>query len=71
MKTIFCVYLQVKQTLNEFIKMNNGCNDGGDFPKELLTRIYNHIKDEPLRFPVKEQNTFSRISPDNGEKEGQ
>jgi hypothetical protein len=70
MKSVFYVNLKDKQTVKQFIKMNKGSNDGGDFPKELLTCIYNDIKAEPLRFPVKGQIELSRISADAGEKEG-
>jgi hypothetical protein len=72
MKTVFYVNLKDKQTVKQFIKMNKGSNDGGDFPKELLTCIYNDIKAEPLRFPVKGQIELSRTSADSGdgEKEG-
>lgn len=36
----------------EFIDNLAGLNDGGDFPKEVLKRLYQSIKTQPLLSPL-------------------
>ncbi|KAK2152734.1 hypothetical protein LSH36_320g02115 [Paralvinella palmiformis] len=40
-----------KPTVERFIDMNRGINDGKDLPPDLLTRIYDNIKKEPFKIP--------------------
>jgi hypothetical protein len=37
-----------KMTIQSFIRMNSGVCDGGDFPDEMLTDIFNRIKTDPI-----------------------
>jgi len=37
-----------KMTIESFIRMNSGVCDGGDFPDEMLTDIFNRIKIDPI-----------------------
>nr|BAB13511.1 cytohesin-1 [Mus musculus] len=41
-----------KPTVERFIAMNRGINDGGDLPEELLRNLYESIKNEPFKIPV-------------------
>ncbi|UYV77458.1 CYTH1 [Cordylochernes scorpioides] len=38
-------------SIDKFIAMNKGINDGGDLPQELLVSLYNSIKQEPFKLP--------------------
>ena len=37
-----------KMTLGEFIENLSDLNDGDNFPREILSQLYNAIRDEPL-----------------------
>lgn len=43
-----------KMTLDEFIRNNRGCNDGADFPVDMMTNIFNNILENP--FTLKEDD---------------
>jgi len=45
-----------KQTLDGFIKMNRGIDNGDDLPKELLASLYDSIKTEPFKIPEDDGN---------------
>lgn len=40
-----------KPTVDQFVSMNRGINDGGDLPRELLVSLYESIKTEPFKIP--------------------
>ncbi|CAB4054616.1 CYTH [Lepeophtheirus salmonis] len=40
-----------KPSVEQFISMNRGINDGGDLPRELLVSLYDSIKTEPFKIP--------------------
>ncbi|XP_070579908.1 cytohesin-1-like isoform X1 [Ptychodera flava] len=58
-----------KPTVERFIDMNRGINDGGDLPRELLESLYESIKKEPFKIPDDDGNdlTHTFFNPD---KEG-
>ncbi|KAG1655914.1 Cytohesin-1 [Nymphon striatum] len=45
-----------KPTIENFISMNRGINDGGDLPRELLVSLYDSIKTEPFKIPEDDGN---------------
>ncbi|XP_025097463.1 cytohesin-1-like isoform X2 [Pomacea canaliculata] len=45
-----------KPTVERFIQMNRGINDGGNLPEELLTSLYESIKKEPFKIPEDDGN---------------
>lgn len=45
-----------KPTVDRFIAMNRGINDGGDLPEELLVSLYESIKKEPFKIPEDDGN---------------
>lgn len=45
-----------KPTVERFIQMNRGINDGHDLPAELLTSLYESIKKEPFKIPEDDGN---------------
>lgn len=45
-----------KPTLDKFILMNRGINNGGDLPRELLVSLYESIKQEPFKIPEDDGN---------------
>lgn len=45
-----------KPTVERFIQMNRGINDGYDLPAELLTSLYESIKKEPFKIPEDDGN---------------
>lgn len=45
-----------KPTLEKFISMNRGINNGGDLPKELLASLFESIKQEPFKIPEDDGN---------------
>jgi cytohesin len=47
---------QDKPTIDQFISMNRGINDGGDLPRELLNSLYESIKTEPFKIPEDDGN---------------
>ena len=38
-----------KPTVDQFVSMNRGINDGGDLPRELLASLFDSIKTEPFK----------------------
>ncbi|KAJ8283610.1 hypothetical protein COCON_G00024600 [Conger conger] len=55
-----------KTTLERFISMNRGINNGGDLPSELLTKLYDSIRSEPFKIPEDDGNdlTHTFFNPD-------
>ncbi|TRY68332.1 hypothetical protein TCAL_03803 [Tigriopus californicus] len=45
-----------KPSVEQFISMNRGINDGGDLPRELLISLYDSIKTEPFKIPEDDGN---------------
>ena len=45
-----------KPTVDQFISMNRGIDNGGDLPKELLVSLYDSIKTEPFKIPEDDGN---------------
>lgn len=45
-----------KPTLEKFISMNRGINNGGDLPRQLLASLYESIKQEPFKIPEDDGN---------------
>jgi len=45
-----------KPTIEQFISMNRGINDGQDLPKELLASLYESIRTEPFKIPEDDGN---------------
>ena len=45
-----------KPTVDKFISMNRGINSGGDLPRELLSSLYESIKQEPFKIPEDDGN---------------
>ena len=58
-----------KPTVERFIDMNRGINDGGDLPPELLTSLYDSIKKEPFKIPEDDGNDLMHTF-FNPDKEG-
>ncbi|KAJ8263904.1 hypothetical protein GJAV_G00142910 [Gymnothorax javanicus] len=55
-----------KTTLERFISMNRGINNGGDLPSDLLTKLYESIRNEPFKIPEDDGNdlTHTFFNPD-------
>ncbi|XP_036425929.1 cytohesin 4b [Colossoma macropomum] len=55
-----------KTTLERFISMNRGINNGDDLPNELLTKLYESIRNEPFKIPEDDGNdlTHTFFNPD-------
>ncbi|CAG12517.1 unnamed protein product, partial [Tetraodon nigroviridis] len=55
-----------KTTLERFISMNRGINNGGDLPDELLSKLYESIHSEPFKIPEDDGNdlTHTFFNPD-------
>uniref|UniRef100_A0A4W4F8X8 Cytohesin 3 n=1 Tax=Electrophorus electricus TaxID=8005 RepID=A0A4W4F8X8_ELEEL len=55
-----------KPSAERFISMNRGINEGGDLPEELLTNLYESIKNEPFKIPEDDGNdlTHTFFNPD-------
>nr|XP_027214989.1 cytohesin-1-like isoform X2 [Penaeus vannamei] len=45
-----------KQTIEQFIAMNRGIDNGDDLPRELLESLYESIKTEPFKIPEDDGN---------------
>lgn len=45
-----------KPTLEKFITMNRGINDGKDLPRDILESLYDSIKAEPFKIPEDDGN---------------
>ncbi|CAK8694945.1 cytohesin-1-like [Clavelina lepadiformis] len=55
-----------KPSVERFIAMNRGINDGKDLPNQLLTMLYDSIKKEPFKIPEDDGNdlTSTFFNPD-------
>ncbi|XP_040927878.1 cytohesin-4-like isoform X2 [Betta splendens] len=55
-----------KPSLQRFISMNRGINNGEDLPTELLTKLYASIRSEPFKIPEDDGNdlTLTFFNPD-------
>ncbi|KAJ8406657.1 hypothetical protein AAFF_G00295730 [Aldrovandia affinis] len=55
-----------KTTLERFISMNRGINNGGDLASELLANLYESIRSEPFKIPEDDGNdlTHTFFNPD-------
>lgn len=55
-----------KPTLENFISMNRGINDGKDLSRELLASLYDSIKQEPFKITDNDTNDLMRtvLNPD-------
>ncbi|KAG8558116.1 hypothetical protein GDO81_016867 [Engystomops pustulosus] len=55
-----------KPSVERFISMNRGINEGGDLPEELLRNLYESIKNEPFKIPEDDGNdlTHTFFNPD-------
>lgn len=45
-----------KATIQQFLMLNKGIDDGKDLPKELLVSFYESIKQEPFKIPEDDGN---------------
>ncbi|XP_063692050.1 cytohesin-2-like [Bolinopsis microptera] len=48
-----------KLSADQFVKMNNGINDGGDLPAQLLIDAYHSIKNTPFEIPEDDTQDFT------------
>ncbi|XP_077574761.1 cytohesin 4b isoform X2 [Stigmatopora nigra] len=55
-----------KTTLDRFVSMNRGINNGLDLPGELLSKLYESIRNEPFKIPEDDGNdlTHTFFNPD-------
>uniref|UniRef100_A0A672YAC8 Cytohesin 4a n=1 Tax=Sphaeramia orbicularis TaxID=375764 RepID=A0A672YAC8_9TELE len=55
-----------KPSLQRFVSMNRGINNGDDLPVELLTKLYASIRSEPFKIPEDDGNdlTLTFFNPD-------
>ncbi|XP_022091383.1 cytohesin-1-like isoform X3 [Acanthaster planci] len=60
------VSVKEKPSLERFISMNRGINEGRDLPDELLKSLYESIKKEPFKIPEDDGNdlTHTFFNPD-------
>ncbi|XP_043271073.1 cytohesin-1 isoform X5 [Venturia canescens] len=58
-----------KPSVEHFITMNRGINNGGDLPRELLVSLYESIKTEPFKIPEDDGNDLMHTF-FNPDKEG-
>ncbi|XP_064595566.1 cytohesin-1-like isoform X2 [Liolophura sinensis] len=58
-----------KPTVERFIQMNRGINDGEDLPADLLVSLYDSIKKEPFKIPEDDGNDLMHTF-FNPDKEG-
>jgi len=58
-----------KPSVEQFITMNRGINDGENLPKELLVSLYESIKTEPFKIPEDDGNDLMHTF-FNPDKEG-
>ncbi|XP_064478081.1 cytohesin-1-like isoform X2 [Ornithodoros turicata] len=45
-----------KPSVEQFVAMNRGINNGGDLPRELLASLYESIRQEPFKIPEDDGN---------------
>lgn len=67
----FFLAFQVKDkpTVEQFISMNRGINNGGDLPRTLLESLYESIRTEPFKIPQDDGNDLMHTF-FNPDKEG-
>nr|XP_057921819.1 cytohesin 4b isoform X2 [Doryrhamphus excisus] len=55
-----------KTTLERFVSMNRGINNGEDLPRDLLSKLYDSIRNEPFKIPEDDGNdlTHTFFNPD-------
>ncbi|XP_075999270.1 cytohesin-2-like [Genypterus blacodes] len=55
-----------KPSLQRFVSMNKGINNGQDLPTELLRKLYDSIRNEPFKIPEDDGNdlTLTFFNPD-------
>ncbi|XP_031623040.1 cytohesin-1-like isoform X1 [Contarinia nasturtii] len=58
-----------KPSVEQFISMNRGINNGGDLPRELLVSLYESIRTEPFKIPQDDGNDLMHTF-FNPDKEG-
>ncbi|XP_055683614.1 cytohesin-1 isoform X5 [Lutzomyia longipalpis] len=58
-----------KPSIEQFISMNRGINNGGDLPRELLESLYESIRTEPFKIPQDDGNDLMHTF-FNPDKEG-
>lgn len=58
-----------KPSVEQFISMNRGINNGGDLPRELLVSLFESIKTEPFKIPQDDGNDLMHTF-FNPDKEG-
>uniref|UniRef100_A0A1A9ZD41 PH domain-containing protein n=1 Tax=Glossina pallidipes TaxID=7398 RepID=A0A1A9ZD41_GLOPL len=58
-----------KPTVEQFISMNRGINNGGDLPRTLLESLYESIRTEPFKIPQDDGNDLMHTF-FNPDKEG-
>lgn len=58
-----------KPTVEQFISMNRGINNGGDLPRGLLESLYDSIRTEPFKIPQDDGNDLMHTF-FNPDKEG-
>ncbi|XP_054012526.1 cytohesin-1 isoform X5 [Hylaeus anthracinus] len=58
-----------KPSVEQFISMNRGINNGGDLPRQLLVSLYESIKTEPFKIPEDDGNDLMHTF-FNPDKEG-
>lgn len=58
-----------KQTVEQFINMNRGINDGENVPRELIVSLYESIQREPFKIPEDDGNDLMHTF-FNPDKEG-
>ncbi|XP_067620728.1 uncharacterized protein step isoform X2 [Eurosta solidaginis] len=58
-----------KPTVEQFISMNRGINNGGDLPRALLESLYESIRTEPFKIPQDDGNDLMHTF-FNPDKEG-
>ncbi|CAG0883767.1 unnamed protein product [Cyprideis torosa] len=58
-----------KPSVEQFVRMNRGINEGGDLPRDLLVSLYESIKCEPFKIPEDDGNDLMHTF-FNPDKEG-
>lgn len=58
-----------KPSVEQFISMNRGINNGGDLPRELLVSLFESIRTEPFKIPQDDGNDLMHTF-FNPDKEG-
>eukprot|EP00053_Salpingoeca_punica_P008627 m.77202 g.77202 ORF g.77202 m.77202 type:complete len:397 (-) comp14684_c0_seq1:164-1354(-) len=56
--------VKLKPTLESFISMNRGIDNGKDLPNDLLTGLYDSIKSTPFKIPDGDGTTSAFVNPE-------